>query len=79
MLAVFSVGMPGLYLFMLHKHRPAVNASGGHEHVVLPSGLYGSMSFFYNDYSAVCNTPFSRCSNTPRNHFPVFRNSTIGK
>jgi hypothetical protein len=52
MLVVFSVGLPVLYLQMLHKHRPGVNAAGGHEHAVGATGLYGSMQFFYDDYQA---------------------------
>jgi hypothetical protein len=51
MLVVFSSGLPALYLAMLVKHRPPVNAAGGREHAVDSRGLYGTMAFFHHDYS----------------------------
>ena len=51
MLVVFSMGLPALYLAMLVRHRPPLNAAGGREHAAGASGLYETMAFFHNDYA----------------------------
>ena len=51
MLVVFSIGLPALYLAMLVRHRPPLNAAGGREHAACASGLYETMAFFHNDYA----------------------------
>ena len=51
MLVVFSMGLPALYLAMLVRHRPPLNAAGRREHAAGASGLYKTMAFFHSDYA----------------------------
>jgi hypothetical protein len=51
MLVVFSMGLPALYLAMLVRHRPPLNAAGRREHAAGASGLYETMAFFHRDYA----------------------------